>query len=240
MIKKDFREQDIKIGIKWILQQKQFERLEKVTGCMHYEKRFYMVLIMMMMTMMMMMIMMNCFFTMVDSQRAFSFISALGFIAVSIVRDPNYRESPTRRGQDDRGGCECNTDDATIKIASLPRKHSPPNCGENHKGVFLFLPQRSLHNLNHIRNTSIKHFIRFSLSDIKISYLNNNCKYFSTKSFNSLLDFLFSIYYHRTIDLIESKIYKPFSAKPKKKAPENVYIVFFENKGVQFISISCM
>ena len=188
----------------------------------------------------MMMIMMNCFSTMLDCQRAFSLISTFSFIAVSIVRDPNQRESLTRRGQGDRGRYEFNTDDAAIKIASLPRRHSPPNCGENHKGVFLFLPQRSLDNLNHIRNTSIKHFIRFSVSDIKISYLNNNSKYFSRKSLNSLLDFLFSIYYHRTIDLIESKIYKPFSAKPKKKPPENVYIAFFEIKGVQFINISCI
>ena len=188
----------------------------------------------------MMMIMMNCFSTMLDCQRAFSLISTFSFIAVSIVRDPNHRESLTRCGQDDRGRYEFNTDDAAFKIVSFPRKHSPSNCGENHTGVFLFLPQRSLDNLNHIRNTSIKPFIRFSLSDIKISYLNNNRKYFSTKSLNSLLDFLFSIYYDRAIDLIESKIYKPFSAKPKKKSPENVYILFFEIKGVQFINISCI
>ena len=44
MIKKDFREQGIKIRIVWILQPNQFDRLEKGTGHINYEKLFYMVL----------------------------------------------------------------------------------------------------------------------------------------------------------------------------------------------------
>ena len=54
----------------------------------------------------------------------------------------------------------------------------------------------------------------------------------------SLPDFIFSIYYHQAIDLIESKIYKLLTPNSKKKPPKNVSSVFFENKGVKFINIA--
>ena len=50
-------------------------------------------------------------------------------------------------------------------------------------------------------------------------------------------DFIFSIKYDETIDLIESKIYKPLAPKSKKKPPQNMCSIFFENKGVEFINI---
>ena len=52
------------------------------------------------------------------------------------------------------------------------------------------------------------------------------------------LDFIFSIYYHQAIDLIESKIYKPLAPKSKKKPIQNVCRTFFENKGLEFINIA--
>ena len=60
----------------------------------------------------------------------------------------------------------------------------------------------------------------------------------STNLCDSPPDFIFSIYYHQAIDLIESKIYKPLTPKSKKKPPQNVCSIFFENKGVQFINIA--
>ena len=39
-------------------------------------------------------------------------------------------------------------------------------------------------------------------------------------------DFIFSIYYHQAIDLIESIIYKLMPSSPKKKPHENVCSVF--------------
>ena len=53
-------------------------------------------------------------------------------------------------------------------------------------------------------------------------------------------DFIFSIYYHKAINLTESKIYKPLTPKSKKKPPQNVGSIFFENKGVEFINIACV
>ena len=60
----------------------------------------------------------------------------------------------------------------------------------------------------------------------------------STKLCDSPPDFIFSIYYHQAIDLIESKIYKPLTPKSKKKPPINVCSIFCENKGVEFINIA--
>ena len=60
----------------------------------------------------------------------------------------------------------------------------------------------------------------------------------TTKLCDSPSDFIFSIYYHQAIDLIESKIYKPLTPKSKKKPPKNVCSIFFENKGAEFINIA--
>ena len=48
---------------------------------------------------------------------------------------------------------------------------------------------------------------------------------------------IFSIYYHQATDLIEYKIYKPLPRKSKKRPPQNVCSIFFENEGVEFINI---
>ena len=52
-------------------------------------------------------------------------------------------------------------------------------------------------------------------------------------------DFLFSTYYHQALNLIESKIYKPLASKSKKKPPQNMCSIFFENKGVECIYLVC-
>ena len=68
------------------------------------------------------------------------------------------------------------TDNAHINVASkflsLSRKYSLANCGKNHEGVPLLLPQQCLDNLNHMLNTNIKdvlNFIRTSLANMKKS-----------------------------------------------------------------------
>ena len=60
----------------------------------------------------------------------------------------------------------------------------------------------------------------------------------STRLCDSPPDFIFTIYFYQTIDLIESKIYKPLVPKSKKKPPENVCSIVFENKGIEFINIA--
>ena len=120
------------------------------------------------------------------------------------------------------------------KFSSLSRKHSQANIGEHHK--VLPLLQQFLNNVNHMLNTNIKdapNFIRTSISNMKKSYLKAH-ELLSTKSCYSPTDFIFSLYYHQFIDLIESKIYKPLPAKVKKKPPQNICSILFENKGVEF------
>ena len=66
----------------------------------------------------------------------------------------------------------------------------------------------------------VPNFIRISFFSMKEkSYLKNTNKLISTKLYVSLPDFIFFIYYHQAIDLIESKIYKPLPSKLKKKPP---------------------
>ena len=40
------------------------------------------------------------------------------------------------------------------------------------------------------------------------------------------------------MDIIESKLYKPLSPKLKKKPPENICSILFDNKGVELINIA--
>lgn len=74
----------------------------------------------------------------------------------------------------------------------------------------------------------------------KKSYLKNIHELLSTKLYESLPDFIFSIYCSQTIDLIESKIFKSLPPKPEKKPPENVCSIFFETKNLEFTNIACI
>ena len=59
-----------------------------------------------------------------------------------------------------------------------------------------------------------------------------------TKFYDSPIDFIFSIYYHQAVDLIESKIYRSLAPKSKKKPPQNMCRILFENKSVEFINMA--
>ena len=107
--------------------------------------------------------------------------------------------------------------------------------------MFLRSSVKGHSNLNYMLNASIKdapNFIRISISSMKKSYLKTTHGLLSTKLCDSPPGFIFSIYYHQAMDLIESKIYKPSAPKSKKKPPQNVCSTFFENKCVEFISKS--
>ena len=127
-------------------------------------------------------------------------------------------------------GDELKTDNKRINVAakfsSLPGI-SRANCGKNLIGVPLLLPYQFLNYLNHMLNTSIKdgpNFARISISGMKKSCLKITLEVLSTKFCDSPPDFIFSIYYHQAIDVIESKICNPLPPKPKKKPPQNEFI----------------
>ena len=48
---------------------------------------------------------------------------------------------------------------------------------------------------------------------------------------------VFKQYFRQALDFIESKLYRPLPPKVKKKPPENLCSIFFENKGVELINI---
>ena len=144
-----------------------------------------------------------------------------------------------------RIGVELKTDNKHInvadKLSSLPKKHICANRGKNHKGLIFLLPQQFLNDLYHILNTSIKNvpnFIRISISIMEKYYLKITHELLSTKLCDSPSDFIFFIYYHEAIDLIESKMCKPLAPKSKNKPPQNVYSIFCENEGAEFINIA--
>ena len=121
----------------------------------------------------------------------------------------------------------------------MPRKYSRANRGKNHKGVPRLLPQQFVKDLNQMLNTSMKDapkFISISISSMKKSYLEITHQLLTTKLHHNPSDFIFHIYYHQPIDLIESKTYKPLPPKSKKKPPKNMSSIFFENKGLEFIN----
>ena len=90
-------------------------------------------------------------------------------------------------------------------------------------------------------DTGSKHlpnFIRIWVPSMKTSYFKNTNELLRTKLYNSPPDFIFSIYIHQVIDVIESKICKFFPSEPKKKSPENVWSILFENKGVEYLTLA--
>ena len=56
------------------------------------------------------------------------------------------------------------------------------------------------------------------------------------KLHDSFPHLVFSVHYHQATDFIESKIYQPLTPMSKKKPPQNVCCIFFENKDVEFIN----
>ena len=126
-----------------------------------------------------------------------------------------------------------NTLTLLINFHHRQKKHIRAHRGKNHKSLILLLPQQFLNDLYHILNTSIKNFpnfIRISISIMEKYYLKITHELLSTKLCDRLPDFIFFIYYHEAIDLIESKMCKPLAPKSKKKPPQNVYSIFFEKR----------
>ena len=127
-------------------------------------------------------------------------------------------------------------------LSSLSRKLKCADHGKYHKNVPLLLPLQLLNNLNHMLNTNIKdapNFIRISIFSMKKSYLKITHELLRTKLCEVPPDFIFFIYYHWAIDVIESKICKLLPPQMKKKPPQNVCSILFEKKGVEFINTAC-
>ena len=81
-------------------------------------------------------------------------------------------------------------------------------------------------------------FIKVSLYSMKKRDLKVVHQLLNAKLSNEPSDFLFIQYFHLGMDRIESKLYKPFPPKLKKKPQEIICSIFFDNKGVELINIA--
>ena len=148
-------------------------------------------------------------------------------------------------GLNDRVVDEYKTANTHINVAnkfpSLPRKYIRANRGTLHKCISKFLPNEFISELSDILESSIiyaPNFIRVSLYSMKKRDLKIFHQLLNAKLSNEFSDFLFSKYLHQCVDIIESKLYKPFALKLKKKPPENICNIFIDNKGVELINIA--
>ena len=126
------------------------------------------------------------------------------------------------------------------KFSSLPRKHHRTSRGTLHKGISRLQPDDFVNTLCNMFNknlSEVPNFIRISLSSMKKS----NLKIFHQFLCDILDDnpsiCLFKQYFRQALDFIESKLYKPLPNRAKKKPPENLCSIYFDNKGVELINI---
>ena len=148
-------------------------------------------------------------------------------------------------GLNDRIGDEPKTADSHInvglKFRSLPRKHKRVGRGKSHNGICRTNPVdfiTTFKQMLEIDLVNVPNFLRTSLcnmkkSGLKSTYLNLNDLLSSDSSLT-----LYKQYFQQCLDIIDCKLYKPRVPKSRKKPPENVCNIFFDNKGVEFINLA--
>ena len=147
-------------------------------------------------------------------------------------------------GLNDRVGDEYKTNNTHINVANrfsaLPRKHIRVNRGVR-KGTPRMLPNVFIQDLMQKLTTNISdvpNFIRVCLSNMKKANLRIVHQQINDKLSSTPSDFPFKQYFLQVLDTIESKLYKPNPPKKKRKSPDNICSILFDNKGVEFINLS--
>ena len=147
-------------------------------------------------------------------------------------------------GLNDRVGDEYKTADTHIAVGSkfpnLGRKHARLKRGVLRKGTNNLTPNKFVTDFkNHLDNCieDTSNFIRVSLSSMKKSGLREVFNVLDTEYSTLPSSFPHAQWYLLIFDAIESKLYKPPKNKSKKKAPENICSIFFDNKAVEMINI---
>ena len=148
-------------------------------------------------------------------------------------------------GLNDRMGDEYKTENTHVNVAnkfpSLPMKFIRVNRGTLHKGTSKLLPNEFMSDLSRLLETSvidIPNVIRVTLCSTKKCHLKIVHQLLNDKLSNEFSDCLFGQYFHQAVDIIESKLYKLLPPKLKKKPPDNICRIFFDNKRVELISIA--
>ena len=148
-------------------------------------------------------------------------------------------------GLNDRVGDEPKTSNTHINVAlrfkSLPRKNKRIGRGRSHNGTNTMTPSDFINKFKQYLNddiTSLPNFIRISLFSMKKSSLKTVHQLLSDMLSQDSSLSTFEQYFLQSFDIIESKLYKPKPLKSKRKPPENVCNIFFDNKGVEFINLA--
>ena len=148
-------------------------------------------------------------------------------------------------GLNDRIGDEPKTPDTHVNVARrfrpLPRKHKRINRGKSHKGFNSMKPKDFVDKFKIALISDISgvpNFVRISLSNMKKANMRT-----THQLLNDLLSLdhsflIYEQYFLQCLDIIESKLYKPKPVKPKRKPPDNVCNIFFDNKGIEFINLA--
>ena len=148
-------------------------------------------------------------------------------------------------GLNHRIGDEPVTEDSSIRVGTkfraLPRRNARYSRGRRHNGTTVMNSQKFINDLNALLLADITrapNFIRISLASMKKCHLKMVHQLVTDILSNESPLSSYKQYFLQCIDIIECKLYKPISPKRKKKSPENVCSIFFDNKGVEFINMA--
>ena len=86
--------------------------------------------------------------------------------------------------------------------------------------------------------SNVPNFVRTNLSNMKKSNLKLTYQFLNDMLSSDPSQYLYKQYFLQCFDIIDCKLYKPMPNKCKRKPPENVCNIFFDNKGVEFINLA--
>ena len=148
-------------------------------------------------------------------------------------------------GLNDRIGDEPITPNTHINVGlrfkALPRRNKRISRGKLHNGITNLKPNDFIEKLKHVLDTDITsapNFLRISLASMKKSNLKTVHQLLSDIISQNCPLAVYEQYLLQCFDIIESKLYKPKQSISKRKRPENVCNIFFDNKGVEFINLA--
>ena len=130
-------------------------------------------------------------------------------------------------------------DSVGLNYPPLPRKYTRPNNRVFNHSKILRNSETFIAKLRHLLVHKIDEaakLIRVSLANMRKKELKGLAGYIT----NSVLDEemeLYSIWFKMTLDIIETKIYKPPPVKPKRKIPKYRISIPFVNKAMDFINL---
>ena len=147
-------------------------------------------------------------------------------------------------GLNDRIGDEFKNEDTHVAVGKrfprLIRSHPRVARGSLRKGKNQLTYLKFLEQLKHLLKNRLPealNFIRISVTSFKKKDLKKLADAVNDILSDSDNQFNFHQWYSVIVDLIDTKLYKPKTAKVRKPIPSNICHVFFDNKAVEKINL---